>query len=180
MKVKARLIDAKIGLMKNAKVQMTFELDEMPDGVDALSERDLQLDVSPYRKKRSLDANAYAWVLIDRIASATKIAKEEVYRNVVRSIGGNSEIVCVKDEAVDRLCSGWSRNGIGWQTEIFPSKLKGCKNVILYYGSSTYDTEQMSRLIDSVIQECEQLEIPTKTPDEIANMLSLWESAERN
>lgn len=70
-------------------------------------------------------------------------------------------------------------NGLGWQTDTIPSKLEGCTNVVLYYGSSTYDTEQMSRLIDIVVQDCKALGIETKTPDEIANMLSLWEAAEK-
>ena len=71
------------------------------------------------------------------------------------------------------------RNGIGWQTERFPSKLPGCVNVILYYGSSTYDSAQMSVLIDRIVEECKLQNIPTATPDEIENMKSLWESAER-
>jgi hypothetical protein len=85
-------------------------------------------------------------------------------------------MVCVKNEAVERLCEGWRHNGLGWQTDIVPSKLKGCTNVILYYGSSTYNTEQMSRLINLIVEDCKIQGIETRTPEEIANMLSLWES----
>lgn len=128
-------------------------------------------------KKRSLDANAYFFVLADKLSSAVNIPKTDIYRAYIKEIGGVSETVCVKTEAVDKLCENWERNGLGWQTEITPSKIKGCTNVILYYGSSTYNTEQMSRLINLVVEDCKIQGIETKTPDEIANMLSLWGEA---
>lgn len=131
-------------------------------------------EIERRRKKRSLDANAYFFVLADKLAEKVNIPKTEIYRNYIKEIGGVSEIVCVKNNAVEKLCKGWERNGLGWQTDTTPSKIKGCTNVILYYGSSTYDTEQMSRLINLVVEDCKIQGIETKTPDEIANMLSLW------
>lgn len=135
-----------------------------------------EYELKKIRKKRSLDANAYFFVLADKLSEVLNIPKEEIYRNYVKDIGGVSEIVCVKDEAVEKLCEGWRHNGLAWQTDTLPSKLKGCTNVILYYGSSTYDTAQMSRLIDRVVEDCKIQGIETKTPEEIANLLSLWKS----
>lgn len=134
----------------------------------------LSITVSKFREKRSLDANGFFWTLADKLAAKLNITKEEVYKNAIKHIGGVSETVCVQNKAVERLCDGWRKNGIGWQTDTFPSKLDGCTNVILYYGSSTYDKAQMSRLIDNIVQDCEAVGIETKTPDEIAKMLSLW------
>lgn len=128
------------------------------------------------KKRRSTDANAYFFALADKLAEKLSIPKTEIYRNYIKEIGGVSETVCVKDEAVEKLCEGWRHNGLGWQTDTLPSKIKGCTNVILYYGSSTYNTEQMSRLISMVVEDCKIQGIETRTPDEIANMLSLWES----
>lgn len=139
----------------------------------------LKIKIDKYREKRSLDANAYCFVLIDRLAEKLNTTKEEVYRNAIKEIGGNSDIVCVKNEAVDKLCEMWSLRGIGWQTDVLPSKIKGCTNVILYYGSSTYDTAQMSRLISNIVQDCEAVGIETRTPDQLAEMLSLWKEGER-
>ena len=59
-------------------------------------------------------------------------------------------------------------------TEILPSKIAGCVNVVLYYGSSTYDSAQMSRLIDLVVQECQAQGIETKTPEELALLKEDW------
>ena len=134
-----------------------------------------EIDRKP--KKRSLDANAYFFVLADKLSAALNIPKAEIYRGYIKEIGGVSETVCVKREAVDKLCDSWERNGLGWQTDTMPSKIHGCTNVVLYYGSSTYNTEQMSRLINLVVEDCKVQGIETKTPDEIANMLSLWGEA---
>lgn len=131
-------------------------------------------EIVKQKKKRSLDANAYFFVLADKISEKLNIPKEEIYRNCIKEIGGVSETVCVRNDAVQKLCEGWRHNGLGWQTDTLPSKLEGCTNVILYYGSSTYNTEQMSRLINNIVEDCKALGIETKTPNEIADMLSLW------
>lgn len=139
---------------------------------EALRGRDVEIDIRPRRKRRSLDANAYAWVLIDKIAAAMRIGRTEVYRNAIRDIGGVSTTICVTDGALERLRSGWEAHGIGWQTETFPSKVKGCTNVTLYYGSSTYDAAQMGALIDHLIQDAEGLGVETITPDEKKRLLA--------
>lgn len=177
MKVSGKIVGANIDF-KTGKPQLTLEVNERNDFealVDEMRDKDkLSIEVKPYREKRSLDANAYFFVLADKLAEKLHTSKVEVYRNAIRDIGGVSEVVCVKNQAVERLCEGWSQNGIGWQTDTFPSKIDGCTNVVLYYGSSTYDTKQMSALIDHIVQDCQAVGIETRTPDEIANMLSLW------
>ena len=132
--------------------------------------------IKPHRERRSLDANAYCWVLIDKLAAAYRMTKEEVYREYIRHIGGNNSTVCVQDKAVEQLVSGWERNGLGWQAETYPSKIVGCTNVILYYGSSTYDTEQMSRLIDMIIFDCKAQGIETLPPDKLTAMMEGWDA----
>lgn len=131
-------------------------------------------EITKAKKKRSLDANAYAWVLIDKIAANVGLSKTEVYKEAIRDIGGNSEIICVKAEAADELCRGWRHNGLGWQTEQFPSAIAGYINVVLYYGSSFYDTKQMSILIDRLVQDAKALGIETMTPEKLSALLEGW------
>lgn len=134
----------------------------------------LTVTVDKLKKPRSLDANAYCFALIDKIAAATGAPKEEIYREAIKDIGGVSDVVCVKNKAVESLCAGWQRTGIGWQTDTFPSKIEGCTNVILYYGSSSYDTYQMSRLIDHIVQDCRTLGIETLTDKELTLLKGEW------
>lgn len=137
-------------------------------------EKQYVVEVKEYRPRRSLDANAYCWVLLDKLAEKTGVPKSDIYRNLIREIGGNNDTVCCVERAVDKLCESWHKNGMGWQAEVGDSKLDGCKTVTLYYGSSTYDTRQMSRLIDLVVQECQQQGIETKTPRELALLKEEW------
>ena len=150
--------------------------EDFSETYDELYDKEITFEVKQLRKRRSLDANAYAWVLIDQIAQKTGVKKTEVYRNAIRDIGGVSTIVCVQDKAVDRLCENWHRNGIGWQTETMPSKVDGCTCVILYYGSSAYDSKQMAMLIDSLIQDAESLGIATLTDAQIGGLVEKWQS----
>lgn len=143
--------------------------------IDQLRECELlTVTVDKFREKRSLDANAYAWLLIGRIAAKTNVPKNEVYQNFIREMGGNYEIVCCRKQAVQSLCDKWQRNGIGWVTEVIPSKLRGCENVFLYYGSSVFDTKEMSRLIDLITQDCMALGIELKPQEEINSLLREW------
>ena len=134
---------------------------------DKLHDKDISVEIKPYREKRSLDANGYCWTLIDKIAAKMHLDKAEVYREAIKAIGGNSEIVCIMDKAVESLRRGWEMHGLGWQTDTMPSKIRGCTNVILYYGSSTYDTRQMTILIDHLVQDAKALGIETLTPAEL-------------
>ena len=178
MRVSGRIAGASISLTN--KPQLTLEVNELNDFKQLVDDMNgcekLSIEIKPYRARRSLDANAYFFVLADKLAEKLGTTKEEIYRNAIKEIGGVSETVCVKNQAVERLCEGWRNQGLGWQTDTFPSKLDGCTNVILYYGSSTYDSAQMSRLISNIVQDCQAVGIETRTPDEIANLLSLWES----
>ena len=141
---------------------------------DALKDKEISIDIKQAHKQRSLTANGYAWVLIDKIAEKTGVKKSEVYRNAIREIGGVSDTVCVQDKAVDRLREGWEKNGLGWQTDTIPAKIPGCTCVVLYYGSSVYDSKQMASLIDSLIQDAEALGIPTISDQEAEKMIGKW------
>ena len=127
------------------------------------------------RKKRSLDANAYCWVLIDKIAAEMGISKTEVYKSALREIGGVSDTVCVLEKAFPRLKRSWERQGLGWQCIQEKSKIPGCVNAVLIYGSSAFDTKQMSRLIDGLVQEANALGIDTMSDAERSLLLEGWD-----
>ena len=134
-----------------------------------------EYEIAKSKKKRSLDANALLWTLLDRLAAGTGIPKTELYRNAIKEVGGNCDTVCVIERAADDFCRGWEKNGLGWITERFPSKLPGCVNIHVYYGSSKFDTGTMSRMIDNVIQDCKALGIETENPAKVKSLLEAWD-----
>lgn len=172
-----RFIDAARDFRSGA-FRLTFSTTEPPEPevLDEWLAADLlDVKVTKHREKRSRDANAYFWTLCGKLAAVLGRSPREVYREAVRDIGDNYDVVCVRDRAVEKLREAWEARGLGWITDTTGSKLAGCQNVILYYGSSTYDKAQMKRLIDVIVAECKEQGIETATPAEQALLLEKWE-----
>lgn len=134
----------------------------------------LTVEITQQRKKRSLDSNSYLWVLCQKIAETLHTTKEQVYQKFIRDVG-QFEIVPIKNEAVERWIEVWNSKGLGWFAEVMEdSKLKGYKKVISYYGSSCYDSREMSVLLDEVVSTCKELNIETLPPDELKALKESW------
>lgn len=145
---------------------------------DIMNKKDVkyEVEIKPYKEKRSNDANAYMWVLCEKIAvvMGNGMTKEEVYREAVRKVGV-FDIVPIKKEAVPRFIKSWCRNGMGWVCDnTGRSKFAGFENIVAYYGSSTYNTKEMSRLIDYIVEEAKDYGIETLPPERIKSLEESW------
>ena len=148
-----------------------------PDAVRfAMGFKEGEYTLSKARKPRSKDANGLAWTLIDRIAAEVRIGKDEVYRNTIRDIGGNTIYNLVRIDAYDETKRIWEHNGLGWQCELMPSPVPGYVTACMTYGSSVYDSKQMSVLIDRLVQDCHALGIETPTDERINTLLEEWDA----
>ena len=128
---------------------------------DRLKDQELNVEIKRYRRKRSLDANAMCWALCSDIGRAMSppLPKEEVYRRAIRDVGEYVPLP-IREDAVETFTERWAHNGTGWFTDIIgSSKLEGYKLVFAYYGSSTYDTKQMSVLLDHLVDDAQQIGI---------------------
>lgn len=122
------------------------------------------------RKKRSLDANAYAWKLITEIANALRASKDEIYINMLKKYG-QSSVVSVIDEAVPIFLKSVK------YTEEFGHGIVNGKNfthIKVFMGSSEYNTKEMAILIDGIVSEAKELNICTMTPKEIEQLKEQW------
>lgn len=131
-------------------------------------------------KRRSLNANAYAWVLCDKIARELSkngyISKNDVYKRVLIECGAFTYIP-VKNAAVDRFIEIWHGHGLGWHAEdAGPAKTEGYTIIRAYHGSSVYTVDEMRRLIDALVDECNQLNIPIENNDYINSIIQEWEN----
>lgn len=156
-------------MLKVNRHDATAFLDEMKAG------KMYDADLKEHKEKRSLDANAYCWLLLGKIAAKVGLGKDDVYREMIKNVGDNYTVVPIRNDAVDKWIENWRCRGTGWVCDIIgESKIDGYTNVITYYGSSTYDTKQMSALISLVVQECKTLGIETATPAELSLLLEGW------
>lgn len=131
-------------------------------------DQEKQFELLEWRMKRSLNANAYAWVLITKIANEMRLSKEEVYLNMLKHYG-QSEIVSVLSKI---NVSGYFK----YYEKIGTATLQGKEftHYKVYKGSSEYDTKEMSILIDGIVQEAKNMDIETLSDDEILHLKQLW------
>lgn len=157
-----------------AKISLLLDTKQLDIVEELKNDNKLNIELKKYREKRSLDSNAYAWTLLGELQNFLNIPKEEIYKDLIRNIG-SYEVIPVRNEAVEKFRQAWSKNGIGWVTETTKSKLDGYTNIIAYFGSSTYNTKEMTRLINLLVEECKQFGIETKPQEEINNLLKEWD-----
>lgn len=124
-----------------------------------------KFEIKEYHERRSLSANAYAWVLINKIADATRKSKEDVYFQMLKDYGQH-ELVSVRS---DINVSGYFK----YYEEYGKGHVEGREftHYKIYKGSSEFDTREMAVLIDGIIQEAQNLGIETITPSEKERML---------
>lgn len=137
--------------------------------VDELRNKDkLSIKISQFKEKRSLNANAYAWLLIGKIGDATRSSKEEVYLKMLKDYGQSDLVSVLAHIPVECYFKYYDEAG--------ESTLNGklFKHYRVYKGSSEFDTREMSIFLDGIISEAKTLNIPTETPEQIAKMKDLW------
>lgn len=131
-------------------------------------------ELKEYRKKRSMNANNYFWQLVDQIADALGREKEDLYLDYVKKVGPFKDFTLSEEEA-KTFRVAWSMLGVGWPTEQVDFSPSGREVIIrAYYGSSLYNTRQMSRLIDMAVEDAKDLGIEVLTPLELERMKEEW------
>lgn len=129
-------------------------------------------------KKRSLDANAFLWSLLNQMSVVLRMPPEEIYQGYLPDVGDNFEWHPCKPENVQRYTEGWCRGHIGRMVDdMGPCRLpdlRGYRLLKCYYGSSDYDVPTFSRLLELVIQDCRQLGIETLSEREKSLLLEEW------
>lgn len=171
--MKARLKDFSVSL--DGTQLITLETSEdFRETWDELHGQDVALEVKRYRKRRSLDANAYFWVLVGKLAEKLRQSPLEIYRHYIEQ-AGVFRAVDISEAAVQTLVHSWGLHGKGWICDVLDyGRHEDTRLVRLYYGSSVYNSKQMSALIDSIVEDCKEQGIETMTPDEIARMKARW------
>jgi len=127
-------------------------------------------DLKQYRNKRSLQANAYLWVICNKIGDILRHSKEEVYLDMLKKYG-QSEIVSVKSNVnVSGYFKYYETEGVGYVNDIEFNHYK------VYKGSSEYDTREMAILIDGIVSEAKEMGIETLPHEELERMKIEWRS----
>ena len=154
------------------KWEVTFEINEdITASIDKIRDKLLNLTAKIHRERRSLDANAYAWVLMQKIAEAIHTDKWSVYLMMLERYSPVFTHIIVRPEAVERVMGEWRTVKV-----LGPIQVNGSSGIQLqcYFGSSTFDSKEMASFIDGIVSECKEMGIETLPPDEIERMRREW------
>ena len=132
--------------------------------------KELSVEIKPYRVKRSLDSNAYMWVLLGEMAGILNTTKDELYLIMLRRYGVYTHIV-VKPEVVEKVKAEWK-----CVIELGKVIINGKDGIQLqcFFGSHSYNSAEMSILINGVVSEAKEMGIDTMTTRELSLMNSKW------
>lgn len=134
-------------------------------------EEKLDFKIDKHREKRSKNANAYCWVLVGKIADVLRISKDECYITMLKRYGQGGVAKIPK-----KFVEHFKRTNKYYEEHEKLQDEETAKYFRFWVGSSHYDSEEMSILIDGIVSEAKELGIQTETPERIAEMISLWES----
>ncbi|MEG1558353.1 MAG: hypothetical protein RR235_09290 [Oscillospiraceae bacterium] len=155
--------------------------EEFSEQYDVLKDKDLVIELKPYRRHRSTDANAYSWLLTDKLSDfmlirGVKLSKDEMHAEMIFRYGQPM----LDPDGIPVFVSTQSNIKA---IEFYPYlKEAGCGEVDgkafthfrAFRGSHTYDTQEMSVFIAGIVEECKEQGIETKTPEEIERIEALW------
>lgn len=141
------------------------------------ADKELSVKIVRLRKKRSLTANRYAWELLGRLSEKLGLPPEEIYWQLIPDVGGNYTTATFQLNDVKYIRELWCKDHIGRRVDVIGASGPGLVDVILYKGSSDYDTAQMARLIDLIIAECKEQGVEYLPPDKLAAMLEEWDES---
>lgn len=174
--------DMGVGILMNINIPIQYKnvVQAILDGFKAGNE----YEFTQYKAKRSLRANALLWKYADELAKVLRTTKEHIYKVAIYNVGRheiletkdkfdkNGNIERTKEEIAEEFCKRWCMNGLGWfayQDKIRPEV------IYMYYGSSVYNSSEMSRIIDFLQDECKRQGIETRPKEEVDAMLNEWE-----
>lgn len=134
-------------------------------------------EVKEVKKKRSINANNYFWKLLQELCELQDLDAIEEYKKRVKELAIFRRFrIETKDVKTFEIM--WQDKGIAWFCEIADTEYISnveFKIINAYYGSSSFNSKQMSRLIDGVVQDCKAVGIETKNEAEICSLLKEWD-----
>lgn len=175
MNVTGKIVNT--GFDFDGKLQVTFVVNEVKKAMEEIEVirvcEKLRITAKKYRNKKSDQARKYFWHLIGELASFEGVTNWDEYLNELRKYGVCEQLVLPK-EAFNILSRQFRAYQIEEEWEYNGTEMI---SVIFYIGISEYNTLEMSRLIQGVIEDSKDAGIDVITPDELRQMLEAWKGA---
>lgn len=169
-----------LGTLKSiSKENNKFKLELLVNVVETIEQfidKKVEITIKKYNEKRSLNANNYFWTLLQEICDSENLDPIEEYKRRVKQLGIFRQFT-IESNNINTFIKMWEHQGIAWFVEIIDTTyINNIEHNIInaYYGSSSYSTKQMSRLVDDIVEDCKAIGIETKTDEEIKSLKESW------
>ena len=155
------------------KLLINLKVDDCPaEEIQALAQCEkLSIEIKKYSKKRSLNANNLLWACIGEIASVLRADKWDIYLQMLKRYGKYTYI-CVKPSVVDAVKAQWRECEVLGEMEVNGQK---AVQMLCYFGSSTYTTQEFSVLLDGVISEMREMGLQPPPTEDMKRALETWQ-----
>lgn len=163
---------------KTKQALVTFQLDCHPKFLEAFREKVLRVKVTQYRKQRSRSQNSYYWELLTQTAVKLGCSTSRLHNEMLQVhprpwvIGGKVAHVPIPntDEAWDQAMEAQDYHIKPGSQVVTGTDGVEYRTWTVLRGSSSYDTEEMTVLLNDLIATAKEVGVETETPDEIARM----------
>lgn len=164
----------------DGKFFVSLNIEENPGDIEKLQGKRLNIRLTEWREKRSLDANAYFHALCDKLRLKIGMSMARCKNHLIADYGqvmyldDNIPLIYKTNAPPEYIYELEEPHLLLVKTEI--EKEREVYFYRMYRGSHTYNTVEMSRLIDGTIAECKEQGIETMTPAQLERMLSAWKT----
>lgn len=176
-----RLRDLTFGINREQHITITVNADFRAK-FDDLKDADLDIEIKKHRERRSLSANAYFHVLVNKIAEAQGLGDDEVKAGLVIEYGALARDD--EGQAVGfKLPASVDVGTIYKYVRCFDTRIEGGKPFncyLVYKQTHLMDSKEMARLIDGAVYVAKDLGIETDTPETLAKHKDRWADEETN
>lgn len=158
---------------KSKKPLVTIELNSIV-GLEELQGKKLNVELKEYKEKRGITANSAAWVMMTGLADKLNVPVIEIYKEYIKDINVYKQMTLPRNE-FKTLSKAWTMLGLGWVVQELDITNKDEIIANFYYGSSTYNVNQMYKFLKNIIEDCKLQGIPTPEDKKIERMVSKWQ-----
>lgn len=185
MESKGRIVSFRPNTMRN---QTTIEIvidstdDALLTDIERMMKSDVRIGLKTWREARSRNANAYFYVLVEKLANVLRVSKPYIHNLMLRKYGQLQQIdgrpvwvILPENDEVARKVDEDESLHVRATNEVKKGKDgKYYRTYNLLKGSHELDSREMNVLLDGVISECHDQNIPTATPEEVRQMKERW------
>lgn len=162
------------------KIFIELETDGRLEDIEKLRGKDLDITFKVHREKRSLDANAFLWSCLGKMGGVLNVPAWDMYLYSLERYGKYTYIQ-ILESAYEDLKRMWRETkvvGDFMSVNMITGEKEKFLEVLCFFGSSTYNSKEFSRLLEGVISDMEQMGLERPTSDEMNALIAELERKE--